>query len=138
MKQGNQTINPQASNIWGNLAKPLPGMNESEWMESAEKYLNKTMNPHAFAAITAKYIGETETRGSRIKVTSQRGSKTYPYPHEFSRDEVFSHCVAKYLESVRDEDRKIFGQASHDGWGNLSDYAMGVLPSGEHVFVSVR
>ena len=102
------------------------------------KQENQTMNQQAFAAITAKYIGATETRGSRIKVTSQRGAKTYPYPHEYSRDEVFSHCVAKYLESVRDEDRKTFGQASHDGWGSLSDYSMGVLPSGEHVFVSVR
>jgi predicted Zn-dependent protease len=102
------------------------------------KQENQTINPQAFAAITAKYIGATEMRGSRIKVTSQRGSKTYPYPYEYSRDEVFSHCVAKYLESVRDDDRKTFGQASHDGWGNLSDYAMGVLPSGEHVFVSVR
>ena len=102
------------------------------------KQENQTMNQHAFAAITAKYISATETRGSRIKVTSQRGSRVFPYPHEYSRDEVFSHCVAMYLEFVRYEDRKTFGQAAHDGWGKISDYAMGVLPTGEHVFVSVR
>ena len=99
---------------------------------------NQAANSTAWAAITAKYIGATETRGSRIKVTSQRGSRVFPYPHECSRDEVFSSCVARYLESVRDEDRKLSGYADHDGWGVISDFAMGVLPTGEAVFVSVR
>lgn len=102
------------------------------------KQENKTANSTAWAAITAKYIGATETRGSRIKVTSQRGSRVFPYPHECSRDEVFSHCVAQYLEFIRQEDRVLFGQPEHDGWGTIAEYAMGELPSGERVFVSVR
>lgn len=102
------------------------------------KQENQTSNSVYLAAITAKYLGATETRGSRIKVTSQRGSRVFPYPHEYSGAEVYAHCVAQYLEFIRQEDRKVFNQPEYDGWGSIADYAMGVLPTGEHVFVSVR
>lgn len=32
-------------------------------------------------AITTKYLGATNTRGSRIKATCERGTLTIPYPH---------------------------------------------------------
>lgn len=32
-------------------------------------------------AITTKYLGPTDTKGSRIKVSSYCGSKTYSYDH---------------------------------------------------------
>jgi hypothetical protein len=35
-------------------------------------------------AIHTKYIGPTNTRGSRIKATCDAGSVTIPYPHELS------------------------------------------------------
>lgn len=94
----------------------------------------KTKNETAFAAITAKYIGASNCRGSRIKVTTQRGSKTYPYPHEFSGDAVFAYAANLYLEAIKNEDIKKYGENA-EGWGSLSDFSHGVLPSGEHVFV---
>lgn len=94
----------------------------------------KTKNEIAFAAITAKYIGASNCRGSRIKVTSQRGSKTYPYPHELSGSAVFAYAASLYLDSIKQEDSKQHGENA-EGWGELSDFSHGVLPSGEHVFV---
>lgn len=94
----------------------------------------KTKNGFAFDAITAKYIGATNCRGSRIKVISQRGSKTYPYPHELSGSAVFAYAANLYLESIKAEDAKKYGDNA-EGWGKLSDFSHGVLPSGEHVFV---
>lgn len=94
----------------------------------------KTKNEMALAAITAKYIGASNCRGSRVKVTSQRGSKTYPYPHELSGSAVFAYAAGLYLEAIKAEDVKEYGDKA-EGWGGLSDFSHGVLPSGEHVFV---
>lgn len=94
----------------------------------------KTKNEMALAAVAAKYIGASNCRGSRIKVTSQRGSKTYPYPHELSGSAVFAHAAELYLEAIKAEDVKEYGDKA-EGWGGLSDFSHGVLPSGEHVFV---
>lgn len=88
----------------------------------------------ALAAVTAKYIGASNRKGSRIKVTSQRGSKTYPYPNEFSGSAVFAYAAGLYLEAIKAEDVKEYGDKA-EGWGELSDFSHGVLPSGEHVFV---
>lgn len=94
----------------------------------------KTKNEMALAAITAKYISASNCRGSRIKVTSQRGSKTYPYPHELSGSAVFAYAAGLYLEAIKAEDVKEYGDLA-EGWGKLSDFSQGVLPSGDHVFV---
>jgi len=94
----------------------------------------KTKNEFPLAAITAKYIGASNNLGSRIKVKSQRGGKTYSYPYDKSGSECFAYAAGLYLESIKDEDRKEYGPDA-DGWGDLSDFMHGVLPSGEHVFV---
>jgi hypothetical protein len=94
----------------------------------------KTKNEITLAAITAKYIGASNCRGSRIKVTSQRGSKIYPYPHELSGSAVFAYAAGLYLDSIKQDDFKQYGENA-EGWGELSDFSHGVLPSGEHVFV---
>ena len=94
----------------------------------------KTKNAMPLASITAKYIGATERRGSVIQVKSQRGRKSYPYPHELSGGEVYASCVSLYLENLVEQDRKFYGDKA-EGWGELSDFSHGVLPSGEHVFV---
>lgn len=93
-----------------------------------------TKNDIALAAITAKYIGATNNRGSRIKVTSQRGSKTYPYPYDLSGSACFAYAANLYLDAIKSEDVEKYGPDA-EGWGELSDFSHGVLPSGEHVFV---
>lgn len=94
----------------------------------------KTKNGFAFAAITAKYIGATNHKGSRIKVTSQRGSKTYPYPQDLSGSACFAYAADLYLKDIKAEDAKEYGDNA-EGWGDLYDFSHGVLPSGDHVFV---
>jgi hypothetical protein len=39
-------------------------------------------------AIVTRYLGPTDTRGSRIKATADAGSVTIPYPHELSGEAV--------------------------------------------------
>ena len=51
-------------------------------------------------AIQTKYIGATNTRGSRIKAFDEDGnSTTIPYPHELSGEEVHR----KAAEALRDK-----------------------------------
>lgn len=94
----------------------------------------KTKNEMVLSAITAKYISATNHKGCRIKVTSQRGSKTYPYPHELWGSAVFAYAAGLYLESIKAEDVKEYGDLA-EGWGELSDFSHGVLTNGDHVFV---
>jgi hypothetical protein len=94
----------------------------------------KTKNEFALAAITAKYVGATERKGSRIKVTSRRGSKIYAYPNDLSGNAAFAYAAGLYLESIKAEDRKEYGDRA-EGWGDISDFAHGILPTQDHVFV---
>jgi hypothetical protein len=57
-------------------------------------------------AIHSKYLPATNTRGSRIKATCERGSITIPYPHELSGDEVHREAVRQLLERFVSEDWK--------------------------------
>lgn len=50
-------------------------------------------------AITTKYLGATNFRGSRIKATAESGSITVDYPHEFSG--VNAHAVAALALMVK-------------------------------------
>jgi hypothetical protein len=43
-------------------------------------------------AIVTKFLGPTDSRGSRIKCTAYAGSKTYAWDYEF--DEPTNHYVA--------------------------------------------
>lgn len=95
----------------------------------------KTHNSNAACAIVARYHGPTNSRGARIIVTSKRGRKTYPYPYHLSESEVYVDAVDQYLRNILDNDRAEYGEKSR-GWGVISEYSVGVLPTGEHVFVS--
>jgi len=44
-------------------------------------------------AITTKYIGPSNTKGSRIKATCDAGSITIPYPHELSGEEAHAQAA---------------------------------------------
>ena len=94
-----------------------------------------THNKNARAAIIAKYLSPTNSRGARVKITTQRGSKTFSYPFELSGAACFAHCAEIYLAAIEAEDVKKYG-SSCGGWGKIADYTVGVLPTGEHVFVS--
>lgn len=80
-------------------------------------------------AIHTKYLPCTNTRGSRIKATCERGSLTIPYPHELSGDDVHREAVRQLLERFVSEDwaeRSI--PPSQNPWKR--DFVSGSLPDG--------
>lgn len=80
-------------------------------------------------AIQTKYLPYTNTRGSRIKASCERGSLTIPYPHELSGDEVHREAVRQLLERFVSEDwaeRSI--PPSINPWKR--EFATGSLPDG--------
>ena len=96
-----------------------------------------TANAWPRAAITARYVAPSNFRGGRICVSCQHtiGRKYFSYPHEAtdSHGGAFKACVAEYLALIA----KANG-GDGKGWGGLSDFAHGVLASGEHVFVALK
>ena len=95
----------------------------------------KTHNENPRAAILSKFCGPTNTRGARIIVKSQRSRRSYSYPYELSGVACHTWAVSQYINAILAEDRKSYGEHA-TGWGVLSDYSVGQLPSGEYVFVS--
>ena len=95
----------------------------------------KTQNENPRAAILSKYRGPTNSTGSRIIVSSQRGRKLFAYPYELSGANCHTWAVEQYLKAILNDDRKRYGENA-TGWGGLSDYSIGQLKSGEYVFVS--
>ncbi len=80
-------------------------------------------------SIQTKYLPATNTRGSRIKATCERGSITIDYPHELSGDEVHREAVRQLLERFVSEDwaeRSI--PPSQNPWKR--DFVSGSLPDG--------
>lgn len=95
----------------------------------------KTNNENPRAAILSKYAGPTNARGSRIIVSSQRGRKSFSYPYELSGSDCHAWAVDQYLKFIIDEDKIKYGENA-TGWGDLADFSIGQLKSGEYVFVS--
>jgi hypothetical protein len=93
----------------------------------------KTKNEYARQAIVTQYKGATDFKGARIIVKTCRGRKSYPYPHNLSDHDCHVWAADQYLKAIAEEDRKEYG--SPLGWGDIHDFSVGVLPSGEHVFV---
>jgi len=89
-------------------------------------------------AIYTKYLPATETKGSRIKASCDRGSLTIGYPHEFSGDEVHREAVRQLCRKFIAEDVKKYGTEAGKGmWAN--DFATGGLPKEKglvHVFIN--
>jgi len=71
-------------------------------------------------AIQTRYLGPTNSRGSRIKAWADAGSITIPYPHELSGQA----CHRLAAEAL----------AKKFGW--KFNYLGGQLPSGDYAFVS--
>lgn len=55
-------------------------------------------------AITTKYIGPSNMRGSRIKATCWRKSVSIPYPHELSGIECHKAAAVALLAALDEED----------------------------------
>lgn len=70
-------------------------------------------------AIQTKYLGPTNTRGSRIKAWAEGGhSVTIPYPHELSGMEVHRAAAVALAERMK--------------WP--TDLVGGGLPNGDYAF----
>jgi hypothetical protein len=87
-------------------------------------------------AIQTKYLPATNTRGSRIKATCERGSVTIPYPDELSGDAVHRHAAAALCDKFASEDLKQYGTPPEKNpWkrsyvtGGLADHTV------VHVFI---
>lgn len=74
-------------------------------------------------AIQTKYLGATNTRGSRIKATAAAGSVTINYPHELSGQA----CHRKAAEAL----------VKKMGWDDpyYGGLLGGQLPNGDYAFV---
>jgi hypothetical protein len=69
-------------------------------------------------AILTKYLGPSNTRGSRIKAYAECGlSVTVPYPHQASGDRVHFAAVVAFCRR-------------HKGWGPASFYHAGAIKGG--------
>jgi hypothetical protein len=93
-----------------------------------------THNQHARAAITARYVGPTNTKPSRISVKTQRGNGIFTYNQGFSGTNAFNCAVAQMLARFVEQDRKEYGPNA-TGWGTLAGYSVGQCPDGTYVYV---
>lgn len=73
-------------------------------------------------AIQTKYLGPTNTRGSRIKATCASGSLTIGYPHELGQGQPAHRKAAEALIAKL-------------GWTDHGMLLGGQLPDHNHVFV---
>lgn len=88
-------------------------------------------------AIQTKVLPATNTLGTRIKATCERGSFTIPYPDGKDLGDAH-HVAARYLTTqFANEDSKHYGtNLSRNPW--LRPFVTGQLPDGSyaHVFTS--
>jgi hypothetical protein len=86
-------------------------------------------------AIHSKHLPATNSRGSRIKATCERGSITIPYPHDLSGDKCHREAVHQLVARFCAEDFKSYGTPIESNpWNRF--FATGSLPDGTfaHVF----
>jgi hypothetical protein len=74
-------------------------------------------------AIQTRYLGPTNSRGSRIKAWCAAGSVTIGYPHELSDDAVHRAAAKKLVEKL-DWSEALYGALLG-----------GTLPNGDMCFV---
>jgi len=67
-------------------------------------------------AIIAKYLGATNSKGSRIKAFDCDGnSVTIPYPHELSGEDVYKRAAIKLCEKMK-WDTELLGGGIKEGY----------------------
>ena len=85
-------------------------------------------------AIIVKYLGPTNTKGSRLKATCERGSITIPYPHELSGSDCHRKAVASLIYRFVQEDEEKYGTKTFvNPWNK--PFSIGQLPNGDYVAV---
>jgi hypothetical protein len=72
-------------------------------------------------AILTRYLGPTNTRGSRIKASCAAGSITIGYPHELSGQAVYRKAAEALVAKL--------------GWDEIASLLGGCLPTGDYCFV---
>ena len=88
-------------------------------------------------AITVKYIGPTNTKGSRFKAFCQRGSKTIDYPHEGSHAERHWKAASALIQTFLEQDEKKYKTIINENpWAG--PWALGYISGDVAVFVAVR
>lgn len=89
-------------------------------------------NRGTWAALTAKYHGPTNTKGTRISVTSQHtiGRKYYAWDYALNNEENFRAAFGRYLSAIYCE-----AAQGCSGWGCVGDGVHGVMSDGTHVWV---
>ena len=88
-------------------------------------------------AIVTKYFGVTNTRGSRIKATAERGSIVVPYPHEIDSGQVHAYAAQKLCEMFAADDLRDYGTPiTKNPWSR--SFVSGAIPGNKgecHVFI---
>ena len=88
-------------------------------------------------SIITKYIGATNTKGSRIKATAERGSIVVPYPYEINSGEVHAYAAQKLCELFASQDLDQYGTpVTRNPWSR--SFVSGSMPGNKgecHVFV---
>jgi len=90
----------------------------------------------AYQAIETKHLPATNTRGSRIKATCERGSLTVGYPHELSGADCHIYAADQLCEKFIAEDVKKYGSTREQNpWGKPR-ICGGLKNSYVHVFTA--
>lgn len=87
-------------------------------------------------AIQTKYLPATNSRGSRIKASCERGSIQIPYPDELNVEPAHRAAVDALIAKFAKEDAEIYGTpADKNPW--TRPYVTGALSdSYVHVYLS--
>jgi len=84
-------------------------------------------------AIISKFMPCTNTRGSRIKASCDRGSITVSYDHETSHEDPHIKAVDALIARFVAEDAVKYGTKENNPWNRPR--ACGQIPSGDYVHV---
>lgn len=86
----------------------------------------KTTNPIR-QAITTRYMGPTNFRGSRIKASAERGSITVSWEAGGNADENHRAACLALLAKFRAEDKAKYNTSADNGWGPDGDWYGGSI-----------
>ena len=87
-------------------------------------------------AIEVKYLGPTETKGSRWKAECERGSITVPYEYSKNADENAEMACYELCFKFANEDAEKYGTPlAKNPW--LKKKVFGQIKNGNRVFVFV-
>ena len=86
-------------------------------------------------AILVRYLGPTNSRGSRLKASCDRGSVTVPYNYGLSHDSREEAAARMLVEKFLAEDQKLYGTMPEDNPWNRPMLHGGLPGNGGEVFV---